>query len=109
MSEMAAVAQLRSGRHDLSLQPKTLTLAPEFAALALLECALEIGVYALRAEHPTLDDLCEVGLEPVTVRRARNVLALIHPLRRAVHRYRVSVVAAWRAADEKDDDDDLPF
>lgn len=82
--------------------------APELAALALLERALEISVRALMAEHPTLDELAEPDAEPASLRHARRVLARISPLRRDVRRYRAAVLAAIQSALEVDDDD-LPF
>jgi hypothetical protein len=108
MAEIAAVAHPDSVRLGFSVHPKTLMQAPELAALAMLECSLEISARALLAEHPTLGQLCEVETEPTTLRRARRLLAVSRSLQRAVHRYRASVLVAAQADDEADDND-LPF
>ncbi len=96
-----------SAKDAIFVDPRLLAQAPELAALALLDVALALGVRALLAEHPTLE-LDEPCPEPVTLRRARRLLATIYPLQRAVHRYRVAVLASLTAP-AKDDDDDLPF
>ena len=89
-----------------ALHPRLLAQAPELAALALLDVALAISVRALLAEHPTLE-FDEPLPEPLSLRRARRLLAAIYPLQRAAHRYRAAVLAA--AAPVKEDDEDLPF
>jgi hypothetical protein len=95
-----------SAREAIFVDPRLLAQAPELAALALLDVALELSVRALLAEHPTLE-LKELALEPPSLRRAQRVLTAVYPLQRAVHRYREVVVAATRAATKADDD--LPF
>ena len=95
-----------SGPHD-ALHPRLLAQAPELAALALLDVALAVSVRALLAEHPTLE-LDEYGPEPLSLRRARRLLAAVYPLQRAAQRYRTAVLAA-AAAPARKDDDDLPF
>jgi len=90
-----------------ALHPRLLAQAPELAALALLDVALAISVRALLAEHPTLE-LDEPGPEPVSLRRARRLLAAIYPLQRATHRYRAAALATLTVP-AKEDDDDLPF
>jgi hypothetical protein len=97
-----------SAQQALSVHPKTLAQAPEFAALALLEVALEVSTRALLAEHPTLDDVCEAELEPITLRRARRLLAGFYPLKQAIRSYRQAVFAVTRTAQERDIDE-LPF
>jgi hypothetical protein len=109
VAEIAAVAHPTSTRRGFSAQTKTLMQAPELATLALLECALTLSVHALLAEHPTLAELREMTSEPATLRRARRMLALIPPLRRAVQRYRAAVFAVSQASDGEDYDDALPF
>lgn len=74
--------------------------------LGVLEVALDIGVSALFAEHPTLLELAE-SREPASLRCARQVLAAIRPLQRALRRYRAAVLEAMGAVDGVDDD--LPF
>ena len=95
-----------SAREAIFVDPRLLAQAPELAALALLDVALELSVRALLAEHPTLE-LKEPPLEPLSLRRAQRVLSAVFPLQRAVHRYRDVVVAATRATTKADDD--LPF
>jgi hypothetical protein len=95
-------------RRALLVQPKLLAQAPELAALGVLDTALAISARALLAEHPTLAEFGNPALEPMTIRRARRVLARIEPLQRALHQYRVAVVALVQTAAETDDDD-LPF
>lgn len=98
--EVAPVAT--SGPPD----PRLLGHAPELAALAMLDAALEITISALAAEHPTLDERSE-GSEPPSLRHARQLLASACILRRTVDRYRAAVVdALGRTVPE---DDDLPF
>lgn len=89
------------------LAPKLLAAAPELAALALLDRALAVAVRALLAEHPTLALLPEPGrVEATTVARARQLLAAIRPLRRAVACYRLAVRKSLLPHPA---DDDLPF
>ena len=74
------------------LAPKLLAAAPELAALALLDRALAVAVRALLAEHPTLAVQPDPGcVEAITVAKARQLLAAIRPLHRAVARYRLAV------------------
>jgi hypothetical protein len=97
-----------SAQQALSVHPKTLAQAPELAALALLQVALEVSTRALLAEHPTLDDVCEAELEPITLRRARRLLTGFYPMQQAIRRYRQAVLAVTQAAQEQDFDE-LPF
>lgn len=101
-----AMASPLSAREAIFVDPRLLAQAPELAALALLDVALELSVRALLAEHPTLE-LKEPGLEPLSLRLAQRLLATVYPLQRAVHRYRAAVVAATRVTTKEDDD--LPF
>lgn len=95
-----------SAREAILVDPRLLAQAPELAALALLDAALELSVRALLAEHPTLE-LDEPRLEPLSLRCAQRVLTAVYPLQRAVHRYREVVIAATRVTTKEDDD--LPF
>lgn len=89
-----------------ALDSRLLAQAPELAALALLDVALAVSVRVLLAEHPTLE-LHEPLPEPLSLRRARRLLAAIHPLQRAARRYRAAVLAAMTTP--SNEDDDLPF
>ena len=101
-----AMASPLSAREAIFVDPRLLAQAPELAALALLDVALELSVRALLAEHPTLE-LKEPRLEAPSLRRAQRVLTTVYPLQRAVHRYRETVVAATQATTKEDDG--LPF
>ena len=105
---IAAVTPPLRTRQALLIQPALLAQAPELAALELLDVALAISVRAVLAEHPTLREFGDPALEPVTLLRARRLLARVEPLQRALHHYRVAVLAIARAV-AKTDDDDLPF
>lgn len=85
---------------------RLLAQAPELAALALLDVALELSARALLAEHPTLG-LNESGPDPVLLRRAQRLLNIVRPLQRAVRRYRAAVISVTGIS--KKVDDDLPF
>ena len=85
---------------------RLLAQAPELAALALLDVALELSARALLAEHPTLG-LNESESEPVLLRRAQRLLNIVGPLQRAVRRYRAAVISVTGTS--KKVDDDLPF
>lgn len=100
-----AMAAPLLAREAIFVDPRLLAQAPELAALALLDVALELSVRALLAEHPTLQ-LQEPRLEPASLRCAQRLLVAVYPLQRAVQRYRESVTAA---AVVMQGDDDLPF
>lgn len=98
---------MRSAARLSALAPKLLAAAPELAALALLDRALAVAVRALLAEHPTLAAQPDPGrVEATTVAKARQLLAAIRPLRRAVARYRLAVRKSLLPHPA---DDDLPF
>jgi hypothetical protein len=80
-----AMASPLSAREAIFVDPRLLAQAPELAALALLD----------------------VALEPLSLRLAQRLLSAVCPLQRAVHRYRAVVVAATRVTTKEDDD--LPF
>ena len=92
-------------RDAILVDPRLLAQAPELAALALLDAALELSVRSLLAEHPTLG--LEPGPDPVLLRRAQRVLNIISPLQRAVHRYRAAVINITGKSAKVHDD--LPF
>ena len=68
-------------------------MAPELAALTLVEGALHTALLALVAEHPTLQDFAAPG-EPPSLRRARRLIAAAATLDRALARYRCAVYDA---------------
>lgn len=88
-----AMASPLPAREAIFVDPRLLAQAPELAALALLDVALELSVRALLAEHRTLE-LKEPAREPLSLRRAQRLLDAVYPLQRAVQRYREAVVAA---------------
>lgn|SRR5512139_1521911 len=92
-----------------TLHPETLAQAPELATLKSLEMLLLITTRALVAAHPTLiDDGCAPWRRaPRSVRKARNLLRRVGPLRRALESYRTAVLDALAPADI--DDSDIPF
>lgn len=96
-----------AGKQAIRLSTRALTQAPELAVLGLLEAALEMSARSLHSEHPTVDELSDPRGEPVTLRRARQVLCAIHPLERAVRRYRITLLA--QLAETGWDDDESPF
>lgn len=98
---------MRSPARLSPLAPKLLAAAPELAALALLDRALAVAVRALLAEHPTLAVQPDPGrADAITVAKARQLLAVVRPLRRAVARYRLAVRKSLLPHTA---DDDLPF
>lgn len=94
----------------LSPRPRLLAtilrLAPELAAIAVLDDALRTALVALLAEHPTLDDHHGV-LEPPTLRRARRLARDAFHLRDTLDAYRDAVLGAVGASTSPDDD--IPF
>lgn len=92
-----------------TLHPETLAQAPELATLKILEVLLLITTRAIVAAHPTLTDDGSAPWRrtPRSVRKARNLLRRIGPLRRALESYRTVVLDALAPADI--DDSDIPF
>ena len=74
------------------LERRLLTAAPELAALALLDTALDVCTTALLAEHPTLDPDLRHDPEPLSIREARRLIAVAHRLRRTVACYKNAVI-----------------
>ena len=75
------------------LHPSDLAMAPELAALAIVEGALHTALLALVAEHPTLQDFAAPG-EPASLRRARRLITAAATLDRAMDCYRCAVYDA---------------
>ena len=75
------------------LHPCDLAMAPELAALAIVEGALHTALLALVAEHPTLQDFAAPG-EPASLRRARRLITAAATLDRAMDCYRCAVYDA---------------
>jgi len=88
-----------------------LVLAPELAAIILLEHALDVALQALLAEHPTLiDDFARARDHDPVVSLAHLICRRAGPLDDTLRRYRRAVRDAAGAAAAKDDaDSDLPF
>ena len=88
-----------------------LVLAPELAAIILLEHALEIATRALLAEHPTLiDDFARARDDAPALYLAHRICLRASALEDTLRRYRRAVrdLATARSADD-DADPDLPF
>jgi len=82
-----------------------LILAPELAAVALLEHALDMAVSAIRAEHPELaDDLARERDADPAAALALTICRRSGDLLDTLHRYRRAVRDAAPSADLHDDD-----
>jgi hypothetical protein len=88
------------------LHPSDLVMAPELAALSIVEGALQTALLALCAAHPTLQDFAEPG-EPLSLRRARRLVSAAANLDRVLDRYRSAVYDAITPLPPSHDD--LPF
>jgi hypothetical protein len=75
------------------LRPSDLAIAPELAALAIVQDVLHTAMLALVAEHPTLQDFAAPG-EPASLRRARRLITAAATLDRAMDLYRGAVYQA---------------
>ena len=85
-----------------------LMLAPELAALILLQHALDVAVSALVAEHPTLvDDVARQRDGDPAVALAHAICRRSGALEDILHRYRRVVRDAARSTLAREDD--LPF
>lgn len=71
--------------HDLPTPPE-IARNPEIAALAILDCALELAARALLAAHPELDG--DRGPLSAPARSALSALERAWKLRRHLARYR---------------------
>jgi hypothetical protein len=87
-----------------------LILAPELAAIILLEHALDVATHALLAEHPTLvDDFARARDAPV-LSLAHQICLRAGALEDTLRRYRHAVADVARSRSANDDaDTDLPF
>jgi hypothetical protein len=87
-----------------------LVLAPELAAIVLLEHALEIAASALLAEHLTLtDDFHRPRDQGPVVSLAHTICLRARTLRDTLVRYRRAVRDAAASHDDDPAADDLPF
>lgn len=88
-----------------------LVLAPELAAIILLEHALDVAAHALLAEHPTLiDDFAIARDNAPVLSLASRICFRATALADTLRRYRRAVYDAARAQTSDDDDgSDLPF
>jgi hypothetical protein len=87
-----------------------LVLAPELAAIILLEHALEVATHALVAEHPTLiDDFARARDDAPVMALAYRICLRARALEDVLRRYRRAVtdLARLHAADARQED--LPF
>ena len=87
-----------------------LVLAPELAAIILLEHALDVATHALLAEHPTLiDDFARARDDAPALNLAHRVCLRARGLEDLLRRYRRTVadLARLHAADARQED--LPF
>jgi len=87
-----------------------LELAPELAAIILLEHALDVVRQALLAEHPTLIDDFHRPEDDGPVLSLANLICLRAPaLLDALRRYRRAVRLATSSTQPNDDADDISF
>lgn len=88
-------ARARSSRPlvgPAGLARKLLIVAPELAAIELLDRALAVAEHALLAEHPELaTDRRTIRPDAAPIEHARRLLRAIRPLRRQITRYRRAV------------------
>jgi hypothetical protein len=88
-----------------------LVLAPELAAIILLEHALDVATHALLAEHPTLvDDFARARDDAPALSLAHRICLRAGALEETLRRYRRAVgdLERLRSADD-DVDSDLPL
>ena len=88
-----------------------LILAPELAAIILLEHALAVATHALLAEHPTLvDDFARARDHAPVLSLAHQICLRAGALEDTLRRYRHAVADVVRSRSANDDaDTDLPF
>jgi hypothetical protein len=90
--------------------PPDLAVAPELAAIVLLEHALDIAIYALIAEHPTLlDDFAFARDKSPVLSHAATIWRRANSLGDVLRRYRLAVRDASTPAEHDASDDDMPF
>ena len=104
---MTRRARARARAPDPPTVPE-LVLAPELAAIILLEHALDVAVSALVAEHPTLvDDVARQRDGDPAVALAHAICRRSGALEDMLRRYRRVVRDAARSTVAREDD--LPF
>jgi hypothetical protein len=87
-----------------------LALAPELAAILLLEHAINIAEQALLAEHPTLiDDFARARDDGPVLTLAHSICRRAAALEHTLRRYRRAVRDAVSLPQNDDPRDDLPF
>ncbi len=87
-----------------------LVVAPELAAIILLEHALDVAASALVAVHPTLvDDFHRPREQGPVVSLAHTICLRAGALRDTLVRYRRAVRDAAASATHSASDDDIPF
>jgi hypothetical protein len=87
-----------------------LVVAPELAAIILLEHALDVAASALVAEHMTLiDDFRRPREQGPVVSLAHTICLRAAALRDTLVRYRRAVRDAAASAADNASDDDIPF
>ena len=85
-------------------------IAPELAAIILLELALDVAKDALLAEHPTLvDDYALAHDDGAVLHLAHTICLRAASLRDTLRRYRRAVRDATTSPSRHHADDDLPF
>ncbi len=87
-----------------------LVLAPELAAIILLEHAINVAGQALLAEHPTLiDDFARARDDAPILALAETICRRAAALEQSLRRYRCAVRDASSPSRNDDAPDDLPF
>jgi hypothetical protein len=87
-----------------------LVVAPELAAIILLEHALDVAASALLAEHVTLvDDFHRPREQGAVVSLAHTICRRAGSLRDTLVRYRRAVRDAAASCADNAPDDDIPF
>jgi hypothetical protein len=87
-----------------------LVLAPELAAILLLELAINVAQQALLAEHPTLiDDFARARDDAPILALAETICRRAAVLEQSLRHYRRAVRDASSPARDDDAHDDLPF
>jgi hypothetical protein len=87
-----------------------LVVAPELAAIILLEHALDVAASALVAEHMTLiDDFHRPREQGPVVSLAHTICLRAGALRDTLVRYRRAVRDAVASSADNAPDDDIPF
>ena len=89
---------------------RKLVLAPELAAILLLEHAINVAQQALLAEHPTLiDDFARARDDAPILALAETIFSRAVALEQSLRRYRRAVRDATSPSCNDGPRDDLPF